>query len=113
WAGNFSNINGQVPWLGAYHYSDLYMFFGTYPIAPGEIPDFEVQTAAKMQDLLYDFMANPSCLPSNGWPEFHATGPSGGQLARFGAHGQTLQIVDGNDVDGACHIPGAVYDTTP
>ena len=25
WAGNFSNI-APVPWLGAYHYSDLYMF---------------------------------------------------------------------------------------
>ncbi|KAK4893003.1 hypothetical protein LTR27_008540 [Elasticomyces elasticus] len=95
WAGNFSNINGQVPWLGAYHYSDLYMFFGT------------------MQDLLYDFVSDPTCLPSKGWPQFHATAPDGGQMARFGAHGKALQLVDGNDIDGACHITGAVYDTTP
>lgn len=110
WAGNFSNINGQVPWLGAYHFSDMYMFFGTYLIAPGEIPPF---TSEKMQDLLYEFVADPSCLPSHGWPEYHATGPDGGRLARFGAHDKTFQLVDGNDVEGACHIPGAVYDTTP
>ncbi|KAK5709055.1 hypothetical protein LTR17_020118 [Elasticomyces elasticus] len=113
WAGNFSNINGQVPWLGAYHYSDLYMFFGTYPIAPGPIPKFEVETSEKMQDLLYDFVSDPTCLPSKGWPQFHTTAPSGGQLVRFGAHEKPLQLVDGDDVDGACHIPGAVYDTTP
>lgn len=114
WAGNFTNINGDgVPWLGAYHYSDLYMFFGTYPIAPGPIPEFEVQTSEKMQDLLYDFVADPSCLPAHGWPEYDATAANGGHLARFGAHGRTLQIVDGNDVEGACHLPGYTYDTTP
>jgi carboxylesterase type B len=86
WAGNFSNINGGVPWLGAYHYSDMYMFFGTYPIAPGDIPPFEVETSEKMQDLLYDFVADPSCLPSRGWPQYHPTDANGGQLARFGAH---------------------------
>lgn len=89
------------------------MFFGTYHIAPGEITDLERQTSAKMQDLLYDFVADPNSLPANGWPEYQATGSEGGQLARFGADGQVLQLVDGDQVDGACHIPGATYNTSP
>lgn len=114
WAGNFSDIDGNgVPWLGAYHYSDLYMFFGTYLITPGQATELEVQTSAKMQDLLLDFVKDPSCLPSNGWPEYDTSAAGGGQIARFGADGQILQLVDGNDVDGACHLPGVTYDTTP
>lgn len=89
------------------------MFFGTYLIAPGVISDLEVQTSEKMQSLLYDFVADPTCLPKNGWPEYEATAANGGKLARFGADGQVLQVVPGNDVDGACHIPGVVYNTTP
>jgi len=112
WAGNFSNI-APIPWLGAYHYSDLYMFFGTYPTAPGVISDFEVETADKMQDLLYAFVEDPDSLPDKGWPEYQATDGNGGRLARFGADGKVLQLVDGNEVEGACHLPGYSYDTTP
>lgn len=112
WAGNFSNI-APVPWLGAYHYSDLYMFFGTYPIAPGEISELEVQTAEKMQDLLLDFVRDPTSLPGNGWPEYQTQDSDGGKLARFGADDQVIQIVDGDQVEGACHLPGFVYDTSP
>lgn len=67
WAGNFSNI-APVDWLGAYHYSDLYMIFGTYLIAPGSIPELEVQTSEGMQDYLLDFITDPSSLPGRGWP---------------------------------------------
>jgi len=112
WAGNFSNI-APVPWLGAYHYSDLYMFFGTYLIAPGEIPAAEVQASETMQDLLFDFVNDPTSLPSKGWPEFGTGAEGGGQLARFGADGQAFQLVAGDVVDGACHIEGAIYDTSP
>lgn len=112
WAGNFSNIS-PVSWLGAYHYSDLYMFFGTYLIAPGAIPELEVRTSERMQDLLYDFVADPLSLPTKGWPEFEAESKTGGKLTRFGADGEVLQVVDGNAVDGACHIPGDTYNTTP
>lgn len=89
------------------------MFFGTYPIAPGPIPEFEVETADKMQDLLYAFVKDPDSLPAKGWPEYKATDGDGGKLARFGVHGEALQIVDGNEVEGACHLPGYTYDTTP
>ena len=112
WAGNFTNVS-PVSWLGAYHYSDLYFFFGTYLIAPGPISTLEAQTSERMQDLLYDFVADPFSLPAQGWPEYEAENETGGRLARFGADGQVLQIVDGNAVEGACHIPGDIYDTTP
>lgn len=112
WAGNFSNI-APVPWLGACHYSDLYMFFGSYVIAPGEIPEFEVETSEKMQDLLFDFVNDPASLPEKGWPKYETTEADGGKLARFGANDQTFQVVNGNDVEGACHLPGYVYDTSP
>jgi hypothetical protein len=113
WAGNFSNIDGGVLWLGAYHYSDLYMFFGSYPIAPGPIPNLEVQTSLEMQYSLYDFIADPGSLPAKGWPLYNASSSTGGTLARFGADGKVLQLVDGNDVEGACHLSGYTYDTTP
>lgn len=112
WAGNFSNV-APVPWLGAYHYSDLYMFFGTYLIAPGEISELEVQASEAMQDLLYEFVKDPASLPSKGWSEYGTGAEGGGQLARFGAGGQAFQVVKGDAVDGACHIEGAVYDTSP
>jgi len=112
WAGNFSNI-APVSWLGAYHYSDLYMLFGTYLIAPGEISDLEVQTSERMQDYFLDFVQDPDSLPGNSWPEYDVTQTGGGKVAQFGADGQVVQFVDGDTVEGACHIPGAVYNTTP
>ncbi|KAM0720890.1 hypothetical protein Q7P37_003175 [Cladosporium fusiforme] len=112
WAGNFSNI-APVPWLGAYHYSDLYMFFGTYLIAPGKISDLEVKTSERMQDLLLAFATDPASLPEKGWPPYLTEDADGGKLARFGADGQVLQTVKGNQVEGACHLPGYVYDTSP
>ena len=112
WAGNFTNVS-PVSWLGAYHYSDLYFLFGTYLVAPGTIPELEVQTSERMQNLLYEFVADPLSLPDNGWPQYDAESKTGGKLARFGADGEVFQIVNGNSVDGACHIPGDTYDTTP
>jgi hypothetical protein len=112
WVGNFSNI-APVPWLGAYHYSDLYMFFGTYLIAPGEIPEAEVQSSEIMQDLLFDFVNDPTSLPSKGWPEYGTSAEGGGRLARFGADERAFQLVEGDKVDGACHIEGVFYDTSP
>lgn len=114
WAGNFTNIS-PLWWLGAYHYSDLYMFFGSYPIAPGPVSDLEVRTAHAMQDYLLAFVRDPySGLPDAGYPEFlPLNGTDGGTIARFGADGKPSQLVPGNDVDGVCHIPGATFDTAP
>lgn len=110
WAGNFSNI-AAPSWLGAYHYSDLYMLFGTYLIAPGAIPDLEVKTSEKMQDYFLSFATDPDSIGD--WPQYDTMQSTGGKLARFGADDQVVQFVDGNAVDGACHIPGATYDTSP
>lgn len=115
WAGNFSNIDGGVPWLGAYHYSDLYMFFGTWTIAPGEVSDLEVATSEKMQDLLVAFVKDPdNGLSDLGWPLYDTSVEDGGTLARFG-NGEVLQYVSGNNAstEGACYEAGVTLDTTP
>ncbi|KAK7942807.1 carboxylesterase [Apiospora aurea] len=112
WAGDFANL-GPVPWLGAYHYSDLYMVFGSYGIAPGEIPPLEVETSEVMQDYFLDFVTDPESLAGKGWPEYHAGAAEGGKLAQFGAHGKAVEFVTGDSVEGACHIPGVEYNTRP
>lgn len=116
WAGNFSNIDGGVPWLGAYHYSDLYMLFGSWGIAPGEVSELEVQTSEAMQDLLIAFIKDPANgLSDNGWPVFDTSAEEGGTVARFGADGEVLQYVSGNNasMEGACYEAGVTLDTTP
>lgn len=112
WAGNFTNLS-PMPWLGAYHFSDLYMLFGSYLITPGEAPVLEVQTSQKMQDLFLNFISDPYSLPSQGWPEYDVLQSGGGKLARFGADEEVLQIVAGNSVEGVCHIPGDTYNASP
>ena len=112
WAGNFSNI-APVPWLGAYHYSDLYMVFGTYHITPGVAPPIEVQASERMQDWFLAFVKDPSSLAQQGWPKYDISGVGGGKLAQFGADGTVVQLVNGSSVEGACYIPGATYNTTP
>lgn len=112
WAGNFTNLS-PLTWLGAYHYSDLYMLFGTYPIAPGPIPTLEMETSAEMQDLLVSFVLDPASLPDAGWPEYNTSASNGGQLAQFGADGRAVQYVSGDSREGACYIAGQEYDTTP
>lgn len=90
------------------------MFFGTYLIAPGVITDLEIATSESMQDYLFNFVNDPTAGPGNGWPAYDVlNNTTGGTLAQFGADGQVVQFVNGNDVEGACHIPGDVYDTTP
>lgn len=114
WAGNFTSLGGGVPWLGAYHYSDLYMLFGTYLINPLPGSGLEARVSERMQDYLLDFVADPTSLPASGWPAYEASGvEGGGTIARFGADGQVVRFVDGDSVEGACHIAGVVYDTRP
>jgi hypothetical protein len=89
------------------------MLFGTYPIAPGNIPDLEIKTSERMQDFFLGFVEDPVGPPAAGWPAYLPGDAGGGKVARFGADGEILQIVDGDEVEGACHIPGYVYNTTP
>ncbi|TRX91498.1 hypothetical protein FHL15_007503 [Xylaria flabelliformis] len=67
YGGNFSNIS-PVPWLGAYHASDLPMVFGTYGLE-GPSGAFEEQVSRKMQDLYLEFIKDPvEGLKRAGWP---------------------------------------------
>ncbi|KAJ7757059.1 Alpha/Beta hydrolase protein [Mycena metata] len=114
WGGNFSDLTGGVTWLGAYHYSDLYMLFGSYLINPLPPTDpLEANTSRVMQNFLLDFVKDPTSLPRSGWPEYQTGAENGGQIAQFGADGQAFKLVSGDSVEAACHIPGAVYNTTP
>lgn len=112
WAGNFTNIS-PLPWLGAYHYSDLYMLFGTYLIAPGEITPLEVESSEIMQDMFVRFVQDPGSLTAAGWPQYDTAARDGGVVARFGADREAVQYVTGDSFEGACYIPGQTYDTTP
>ena len=89
------------------------MLFGTYFIAPGDIPAVETRTSERMQEYFLDFVVDPASLPEKGWPAFRNSSDGGGRIARFGADGSVLQIVNGSTVDGACYNSSILYDTTP
>ncbi|ORY69089.1 carboxylesterase, type B [Pseudomassariella vexata] len=102
WAGNFSNIS-PVPWLGAFHWSDLFMIFGTYRLDVGEVTQLEVDTSATMQGFLLAFLKDPSTVQSTaGWPVFDPEASDGGTIVEFGL-GQPARNITGYSVDGACY----------
>lgn len=102
WAGNFTNIS-PVNYLGAYHWSDLLMIFGSYADAAGEITQLEVETSEKMQDFILAFLKNSSSLPTTlGWVPFDASDPDGGLIVEFG-HNLPVQNITGDYVDGGCY----------
>ncbi|KAJ7880090.1 Alpha/Beta hydrolase protein [Mycena leptocephala] len=114
WGGNFSDLTGGVAWLGAYHYSDLYMFFGSYLINPLPPADpLEASTSRLMQDFLLDFVNDPTSLRGVAGRSIRLGRRTEGRLAQFGADGRAFKLVSGDSVEAACHIPGAVYNTTP
>ncbi|KAF2430910.1 alpha/beta-hydrolase [Tothia fuscella] len=71
--GNFSNIS-PLPWLGAYHSSELPLIFGVLESPQGNSSVFEIDVAHRLQDLYVAFAADPSSLPSLGWPEYSPSG---------------------------------------
>lgn len=103
YAGNFSNIS-PVPWLGAFHWTDLLMIFGTYPTdrgGNGSIPELEVQTSEAMQDFFLAFLKDPTSLPGMGWPVFDANATDGGTLLEFG-NVTVVGNITGDYIDGHC-----------
>ena len=67
--GNFSNVS-PLPWLGAYHSSELPMIFGTSGDFRGPDTPFETATSEKMQDFWLAFAADPvNGLDNLGWYE--------------------------------------------
>ncbi|CAK7200912.1 hypothetical protein SEUCBS139899_003612 [Sporothrix eucalyptigena] len=104
WAGNFTNIS-PVYWIGALHWSDLLMIFGTYMTDVGDNGNFtslEIQTSQTMQDYFLAFVKNPSTVNTTvGWPKFDSTAANGGQIVEFGKD-VPAQLVTGDYIEGSC-----------
>lgn len=112
WAGNFSNIS-PVPYLGAFHWSDLLMIFGTYMTDAGNISALEVATSRTMQDFILAFIKDPSTVSSTvGWPAFNASAPSGGLILEFG-NGTSVRNITGDFLEAGCWdsaVPFRIYE---
>ncbi|CAK38419.1 alpha/beta-hydrolase [Aspergillus phoenicis ATCC 13157] len=101
WAGNFSNIS-PVPWLGAFHWTDLLMIFGTYNLDVGEISQLEVDTSATMQDYLLAFLKDSSTVSETvGWPLYLGNETNGGLILEFG-NGTAVRTITGDWLDAGC-----------
>ncbi|KAJ5873440.1 uncharacterized protein N7473_013313 [Penicillium subrubescens] len=108
WAGDFSNIS-PVPWLGAFHYADLLLIFGTYMKNVGEISELEIETSNTMQDYLLAFIKDSSTVSQTiGWPLFDPTGPDGGLIIEFGKYVPARNIT-GRYLDGGCFDPSIPF----
>ncbi|OJJ42440.1 hypothetical protein ASPZODRAFT_105113 [Penicilliopsis zonata CBS 506.65] len=110
WAGNFSNISPEY-YLGAYHWTDLLMIFGTYREQVGDVPGLEVKTSRTMQDYMLDFLKDPSSLPSAGWVPYNGSAAEGGLILEFG-NGTTVKNITGDWLQGGCFnssIPFRIY----
>ncbi|TGO13709.1 hypothetical protein BTUL_0064g00070 [Botrytis tulipae] len=70
YSGNFSNLS-PLPFMGAYHSSELPMIFGTYADVGGDGTRFQKDTSEAMQDLWLAFARDPENGLSNaGWPKY-------------------------------------------
>ncbi|KAJ5098121.1 carboxylesterase [Penicillium argentinense] len=102
YAGSWPNQDAYA-WMGAFHSSDLMMFFGTYfynAVNTTARPTIqEVKTSQIMQDHLLAFMKDPKKGPASlGWVPY----TYGGKVIRFGANGIPAQNVSGYEIDGPC-----------
>jgi acetylcholinesterase len=99
YGGNFSNISPQ-PWEGAYHSSDLPLYFGTYGIARGNGTDFEKEASEKIQDYYLAFAKDPvSGLPGLGWEAYE---PSG-EAVLFAYRGTAVQSILESTLERPCN----------
>lgn len=106
--GNFTNIS-PVSWLGAFHWTDLFMIFGTYRTDVGPVSQLEIDTSETMQDHLLAFIKDPATVGAvAGWPLFNPNGTDGGLILEFG-NGVAVKNVTGNYVEGACWNTSAVF----
>ncbi|OJJ42157.1 hypothetical protein ASPZODRAFT_77614 [Penicilliopsis zonata CBS 506.65] len=112
WAGNFSNIS-PVYYLGAFHWSDLLMIFGSYEIDVGEISDLEITTSQTMQDYILAFLKDPSTIGATvGWPAFDSGAANGGLILEFG-NNTAVKNITGYELEAGCwnsSIPFLIYE---
>lgn len=70
YSGNFSNIS-PLPWMGAYHSSELPMIMGTFGDFRGPGTPFQSATSQAMQDMFLAFANDPeNGLSRVGWPKY-------------------------------------------
>ncbi|OQN96764.1 hypothetical protein B0A48_17188 [Cryoendolithus antarcticus] len=108
YAGNFSNVS-PLPWMGAYHSSELPLIFGTHYEFRGNSTEYEYEVSRFLEALWLSFARFPSVaptapLPAGGnfvWPDFDTSTDS---LVRF-ANGNELVATSSDQViDKACGL---------
>ncbi|RMJ17653.1 hypothetical protein CDV36_002641 [Fusarium kuroshium] len=103
YVGNYPNISPE-PWLGAYHWTDLLMIFGTYVKMVGDIPQAEIETSTAMQDFFLAFLKDGANMKNSvGWPEFRSKGKDGGLILEFGRDGSPTRNITGDYLDASCY----------
>ncbi|KAJ4201358.1 hypothetical protein NW759_015675 [Fusarium solani] len=109
YVGNYSNISPK-PWLGAYHWTDLLMIFGTYVKMVGDTPQAEVETSATMQDYFLAFLkSGADMVYAVDWPTFNSQGKHGGCIVEFGSDGAPARRITGNYLDASCYNCSIVF----
>ncbi|RMZ71844.1 para-nitrobenzyl esterase [Pyrenophora seminiperda CCB06] len=99
YTGNFSNISPQ-PWEGAYHSSDLPMYFGTYGIARGNGTAFERAVSEKTQDYYLAFAKDPvHGLPKIGWKAYEPNG----EAVLIAYDGKVVQGIEESVLEKPCN----------
>lgn len=87
--GEFPNVN-PLPWLGAYHSSELPMVFGTSDLL-GPNTDLEAATSKYMQGAWVAFAKDPiNGLSDYGWPIYD---PEGSTLVQLGFEGSAEAVI--------------------
>ncbi|KAI7601024.1 acetylcholinesterase [Hortaea werneckii] len=107
YAGNWTNQD-PLPWMGAFHSSDLVMLFGSYAVGQGPPKEeLEGETSRVMEDYLLAFIKDPyNGPPSMGWVPFNTSAENQGTMLRFGADGKAVQNVSASDVEAVCSGSG-------
>ncbi|KAK4444949.1 acetylcholinesterase [Podospora aff. communis PSN243] len=101
YAGNFSNI-APLPFLGAYHESELPLLFGTDEDFRGPSTPLEKATSYAMQDSWVAFArAGVKGMEEVGWPRYTGVGAQGSLVRVFGA-GVPVQDVNLSQQDALC-----------
>ena len=99
YAGNFTNVS-PLPWMGAYHASDLPMMFAThqdYENGAGPSTKLEYDVSERMEDLVLAFATDPDGVEGMGWPSYES-----GKMLEFGGDGEVVREVGVGSVDGVC-----------
>jgi len=101
YSGNFSNIS-PLPFLGAYHESELPLLFGTDGNFRGPSTPLEKETSKVMQDRWLAFARNGvKGMEEVGWPRYDAS--QDGMVEEFGA-GQPVQEISVVKMDAECKV---------